>query len=271
MKKNKTKKKIKKVSNRSRSNELVIRVAPQTNFPTPVTESDLMPEKSGSKYMIPKTWMSESQVLRILQKTPPQHILRRPGKGGKDFDYVSGVYVTKVLNFIFGWNWDFEIMSTEEKYGQIIARGKLTVKDNKGHSIIKMQSGRADIKFKKDTKIPLDYGNDEKAATTDALKKCASLLGIASDIYGKSEFKEIGREVQPDYSSQPKDPKEIVIDTSDSQEVEMKEGQVKGPDGEPTYICSACGDPISEQAAEYSLKVFGKRLCREDQPNNNKK
>ena len=37
----------------------------------------------------------------------------------------------------------------------------------------------------------LDYGNDLKAATTDALKKCASELGIASDIYGANEFKEI--------------------------------------------------------------------------------
>jgi hypothetical protein len=30
-----------------------------------------------------------------------------------------------------------------------------------------------------------------KAAATDALKKCAAELGIASDVYGKNEFKEI--------------------------------------------------------------------------------
>ena len=60
-----------------------------------------------------------------------------------------------------------------------------------GKEIIKMQFGRADIKFKKDTKEPMDLGNDLKAATTDALKKCASELGIAGDIYGTNEFKEI--------------------------------------------------------------------------------
>ena len=38
---------------------------------------------------------------------------------------------------------------------------------------------------------PLDLGNDLKAATTDALKKCASELGIASDIYAPNEFKAI--------------------------------------------------------------------------------
>jgi len=79
-----------------------------------------------------------------------------------------------------------------------------------------MQFGRADIKFKTETRkdeqgnvmmkkdnygntkpkrfptnIPLDLGNDLKAAATDSLKKCASELGIASDIYGAKEFKEI--------------------------------------------------------------------------------
>lgn len=57
--------------------------------------------------------------------------------------------------------------------------------------VVKEQFGRADIKFKRDSKDMVDYGNDLKAATTDALKKCAAELGIASDVYGKNEFKEI--------------------------------------------------------------------------------
>ena len=47
------------------------------------------------------------------------------------------------------------------------------------------------MKKKKDGTGYVDYGNDLKAATTDALKKCASELGIASDVYGKNEFREI--------------------------------------------------------------------------------
>ena len=38
---------------------------------------------------------------------------------------------------------------------------------------------------------PLDFGNDMKAATSDCLKKCASLLGIAADVYEAEEFQEI--------------------------------------------------------------------------------
>jgi hypothetical protein len=47
---------------------------------------------------------------------------------------------------------------------------------------------------------------------------------------------------------------------------ELKKGQVIGPDGRPTYICSKCDDPIDEQVANYSMKVYHKHLCRDDQP-----
>jgi hypothetical protein len=45
--------------------------------------------------------------------------------------------------------------------------------------------------YKRGTQDPLNLGNDYKAAATDALKKCAADIGIASDIYGKDEFREI--------------------------------------------------------------------------------
>lgn len=135
--------------------------------------------------------LSSEQILHIMQKTPKEHIYQRPAKGGGVWDYVTGTYVEKVLNYVFGWDWDYEALTTEEKYGQIIVRGRLTIRTITGKNIVKNQTGRADIKYKKGTQIPMDYGNDEKAANTDALKKCASLLGIASDVYGKNEFKEI--------------------------------------------------------------------------------
>jgi len=73
---------------------------------------------------------------------------------------------------------------------QAIVHGKLTCRAN-GATVVKHQFGRADIKLRKADGVPLDLGNDLKAASTDALKKCASELGIASDVYGESEFKSI--------------------------------------------------------------------------------
>lgn len=45
----------------------------------------------------------------------------------------------------------------------------------------------------------------------------------------------------------------------------LLKGQIIGPDNLPTWSCVKCGDPISDKVADYSYKVFGKRLCREHQ------
>ena len=41
--------------------------------------------------------------------------------------------------------------------------------------------------------------------------------------------------------------------------------QVDGPDGEPTYICEKCKDPVSEQEALFSKRIYKKVLCRDHQ------
>jgi len=105
-----------------------------------------------------------------------------------------------VLDGLFGFNWNFEIVTPEidgftmaEKTGFCVVRGRLTGKvkvDGKYIEIIKEQYGRAEVKFTGQgaDRKPLDFGNDMKAAASDALKKCASLLGIAADVYDPEEF-----------------------------------------------------------------------------------
>jgi len=139
-----------------------------------------------------KQILNKEQLNFLLGKTPETHIYTRPGKGGGQWKFVTGVYVKKVLNSIFGWDWDFEIVSFDVNMAakQAIVHGKLTCRAN-GATVVKHQFGRADIKIRKVDGSPLDLGNDLKAASTDALKKCASELGIASDVYGESEFKSI--------------------------------------------------------------------------------
>ena len=235
--------------------EIIVRVeAPQ------VRPKDLEPIKDGGKYMMMKTWLSERQVLKMVaSKTPQEHIYTRPGKGGQKFSYVTGVYVTKLLNFIFGFNWDFEVIAHGREQNQVWVHGKLTVKSPKGDTIVKSQFGRADIKFKKDTKDMLDYGNDLKAATTDALKKCASLLGIASDIYGRMEFKE-----EMNVEVVEPEPKAL---TAPLTAPKSAKSQVKD---DTTIRCQVCAKPVTEQEARFSQQAFGKILCREHQPNKRK-
>lgn len=148
--------------------------------------------KSSDFSKIENNSLNSKQLDFMFRKTPKEQIYTRPAKGGGVWSYVTGTYVKKVLNMMFGWDWDFEIV--EFKYDltikQVYVLGKLKCRSN-GKEIIKMQFGRKDIICKKGTDIPLDLGNDLKAASTDALKKCANELGIASDVYSPNEFKEI--------------------------------------------------------------------------------
>lgn len=130
------------------------------------------------------------QLQVLLKRTPAVYVKERPAKGGGKWKFVSGGYVKKVLNMMFGWDWDFEIVSEMVQFNQVIVKGKLTCRSN-GTQIVKMQFGKKDVVFKRGTTDPLDIGNDFKAATTDALKKCAAELGIAADVYNADEFREI--------------------------------------------------------------------------------
>jgi len=136
--------------------------------------------------------LNQNQLGHLLKKTPAKYIKKRPAKGGGDWNYVTGGYVKKCLNLMFGWNWDFEIVSEEIllEAKQVIVKGKLTCRTN-GNTIIKMQFGCKDIMFRKGTNTPLNVGNDMKAAATDCLKKCAAEIGIAADVYNPEEFREI--------------------------------------------------------------------------------
>ena len=149
----------------------------------------------GGLSLVPVPFKTQ-QLLQIAQRTPESHIYTRPAKGGGEWEFVTGVYFKKILNYIFGYMWDFQVIDKGREGDQVWVQGRLTIKNRAGKPmIIKEQFGRADIKFKKGQphkpEFMLDYGNDLKAASTDGLKKCASELGIASDIYGKNEFRDI--------------------------------------------------------------------------------
>lgn len=139
--------------------------------------------------------INEKQISLLLKRTPEKYIKERPAKGGGYWKYVSGGYVKKVLNLMFGFDWSFEIMEQLIIHDEAIVKGKLTINSG-GKTIVKMQFGNKDIVYKKlqqgeTERKPLSIGNDLKAAATDALKKCAAEIGIAADIYNAEEFREI--------------------------------------------------------------------------------
>lgn len=132
----------------------------------------------------------------ILQQTPDSEIRTRKGRGGMVFKYTDGPYVIRTLNAAFGHRWSFEadneqIIEWQGVPFEVKCRGKLTVPIN-GETVTKVQYGSMPIEFVKDRQnniiVPVTIGDAFKGAATDAMKKCASLLGVALDLYD-SDYK----------------------------------------------------------------------------------
>lgn len=143
--------------------------------------------------------LNKKQLNQLLGPTPENARYEKAAKGGGVWVYVKGVYVRKVLNMVFGFDWNFEILSDQvmgsfqDRNEQVICRGRLSCnvrnKDGDLVTVIKKdQYGRCDVKYMKKGGY-LDIGNDFKGAATDCLKKCASTLGVASDVYDEEDFK----------------------------------------------------------------------------------
>lgn len=142
---------------------------------------------------------SKAVVNLIKNRTPESIIRKRPGKGGKEFRYVPGWYIKRMLNVLFAFQWDFEIMPMKDgefyhlTSSQVIVMGKLTIRDVEGKPrIIKTGIGKKDVQYLKGPNNEksiktVDFGNDIKAAETDSLKRCATQLGIALDLYQEEE------------------------------------------------------------------------------------
>jgi len=121
---------------------------------------------------------------RALLEKPfePSQIKQRQGNFGHILDYVEGHVVTSRLNEAFDGNWSFEIVKYRilKETGEVIVLGKLTAEN-----VTKMSFGSKEIARNKDTRAIISLGDDLKAASTDALKKAASLLGVGLYLYSE--------------------------------------------------------------------------------------
>ena len=70
---------------------------------------------------------SVEQLKLIMERTPKHQIKTRKAKGGGTWDYVNGAYCIKLLNIVFGFNWDFTIVEKQFDLdiGQCFVQGSL--------------------------------------------------------------------------------------------------------------------------------------------------
>ena len=118
--------------------------------------------------------------IRDILETPfaPEQIKQREGIYGQMLDYVEGWAVIERLNQAFDGDWTFEITHHEILDDEVVVLGKF-----RSDGIVKSQFGSSEITRSEETGKPVSIGDDLKAAATDALKKCASLLGVALHLY----------------------------------------------------------------------------------------
>ena len=93
---------------------------------------------------------------------------------------MEGHAVIQRLNEAFDANWSFEILKHEilEDKDEVIVQGKLTAEN-----VVKTQFGSSQITRAKETGEIISLADDLKAAATDSLKKCATMLGVGLHLY----------------------------------------------------------------------------------------
>lgn len=180
-----------------------------------------MEEKALDK--LKSRYLGEDLVEALTSTTPDDIIQTRPIRGGGSVAYVPGSHFIRKLNECFGFLWSYEVPESREENGQIVGKGRLTVhvpvpkrriikryvedgkqveeevvdydilgvvKEQFGSSELKRYSSASGSKHKAGDVI--DLGDDYKGMGTDAMKKCATQLGIFLDVYESRAAKEEG-------------------------------------------------------------------------------
>ena len=108
----------------------------------------------------------------------PDQIKQRAGNFGQTLDYIEGHVVIQRLNDAFEGLWSFQVKSHEVLESEVVVLGEL-----KAVGISKMQFGSSSITRAKNSGEIISLADDLKAASTDCLKKCATMFGVGLHIY----------------------------------------------------------------------------------------
>jgi hypothetical protein len=110
----------------------------------------------------------------------PSQIKQREGMFGKMLDYIEGHAVIQRLNEAFEAEWSFSILKNEmlKETDEVIVLGEL-----RAGAVAKTQFGSSKITRAKANGEPISLADDYKAAATDSLKKCATMLGVGLHLY----------------------------------------------------------------------------------------
>lgn len=117
----------------------------------------------------------------IERPLPKEKVRQRPGKGGLTFDYVTPDFVIDLLNEAFEYRWSTDIFHQVMLGDTALVGVRITVWDAEGNPIVKSQFGSCDVGR------GMGPGEAFKGAASDGMKKAATLLGVAIELYQDEE------------------------------------------------------------------------------------
>ncbi|MGQ9474335.1 MAG: Rad52/Rad22 family DNA repair protein [Candidatus Caldatribacteriaceae bacterium] len=125
--------------------------------------------------------MKNREILE--KKFSRKEVKRRSDKEGRELFYVETSSVIRRLNEALDGEWSFEIKEKmiDLERGYIWVLGRLTC-----GNVVKEQFGFKAFSRDEESRF-LYLGDDLKAAASDALKKCATLLGVGLYLYEGEE------------------------------------------------------------------------------------
>lgn len=110
----------------------------------------------------------------------PFDVTFRDVRGGVEVTFISGEQVVSRLNEVLGVaGWSFRVVRHDihPEADEAWALGELVAEIGE-RTVVRQQFGSQKLRRSRSTGAPLDLGFDLKGASTDAMKKCASLLGV---------------------------------------------------------------------------------------------
>lgn len=228
----------------------------------------------ASKDLVPT--LNDAQLTIINGATPKKYIKQRVGRGNKTFDYIEVGYVVQTLNQAFHRAWDWEVDQQEVGRTQVWVKGRLTVYFSPEFKVTKTSFGGSDIKKNRDGEV-IDIADDLKAASADALKKAASMIGIGADVYFPQmdrleELQDIHAVDEPPARSIEDFPSTVVNPLTDK-DIDEIEKIFEEPSADIDYKnCSYKGctnKNLPTTVVKFSRDHFGSTLCYTHQPNRN--
>jgi hypothetical protein len=174
-------------------------------------------------------------------------------RGGVELEYITGEQCVSRLNEtlgVAGWSFVVKEHGIHTESDEVWVLGELTATIG-GTTVVRQQFGSQKIKRSRTSGLPLEIGFDLKGAATDALKKCASLIGVGLYLSKK--------------------------------EPQLSDGGAQGGEAEApvkitateTVVCEQCGEELKEtrfkdgsiwtplQLAGYGRRKHNRVLCME--------